>query len=562
MSSTLIDEPVSVRRAPQGPAARRPAPARPWRVWRRLTAADWVFVALLAFGAAVIVYETRGFSFYYDEWDFVVDRQGMSPAVLLRPHGPHLSLVPVLVFKGLLAVFGGRSYLPFRLLAAFDMVIVALAVGIGCRRRWGPWCGLAPVAVLVCLGPGAATTLWPFQDGYAIAVAAGIAALLELDARRPGADCRACLWLALSLASASQGIGFVAGAAVMVALGDHRIRRAWVALAPAGGYGAWYVAYGHQASETHLSLWPTVPGYVDRSLAATADGTIGLAQAAGHLSVLRWVFMLGTLAAVVALVFAILRGRRPPVLVAGIAVTLLVVWSAAALSNTLEVRPPNAPRYLWSNLAILSLGLCTVLPRPRLRGRTRPIACLVLLAVCAFDLPAYAAQRVQELNGDRAEQADLGALELARAIVPRDYSPAAVSGLLGDIHSAASFYRAADAYDLKVDTPAEIARQPRSRRDEADAVLRGTEVRVAPLAEDGAADCRGAGDGDRTLTVAPGTELTLSGPIVLAARRFGPDYGRVAAAAAGHAVAVRFGRDTDPTRSWQVRARGRGRVCG
>ena len=86
------------------------------RGWHR---ADAAFVGLLALGALVVIAETRGLTFFGDEWDFVVTRRGLSPHVLLNPHGPHLSLVPILVFKALLKLFGGGSYVPFRLLAAF-----------------------------------------------------------------------------------------------------------------------------------------------------------------------------------------------------------------------------------------------------------------------------------------------------------------------------------------------------------------------------------------------------------------------------------------------------------
>src|ERR1700730_18375190 len=79
-----------------------------------LDPADAAFVGLLAFGAALVLIETRGLSFFGDEWDFLITRRGLSPHVLLGPHGPHLSLIPVLLYKRLLAVFGASSYLPFR----------------------------------------------------------------------------------------------------------------------------------------------------------------------------------------------------------------------------------------------------------------------------------------------------------------------------------------------------------------------------------------------------------------------------------------------------------------
>ena len=532
-------------------------------------AADAAFVALLCLGAALVVLNTRGFTiFYADEWDFVLDRPGLSPHTLLSPHGPHLSLVPLLVFKVLITVFGGHSYLPFRLLAAFDMVIVALALGIGCRRLWGRWWGLAPVALIVCLGPGGATTLWAFQDGYAIAVAAGIGALLCLDSGSRRSDRWACLWLTLSLASASQGIGFIGGAAVMLFWRRDGWRRAWVVLVPAILYGLWYLGYGRQDSQTHLSLWTKVPGYVTSALASTVDGAIGLGPAASRYPSVGGLFIVAALAAAVVLVFAVSRGHRPDGLFWGTAITLLVIWTAAAVSNTAAFyRPPDAARYLWSDTAILCLALAALLPRPRLSRRATALACLVLLVVIAADLPAYGSQRRAMVSADQTERAELSALELARGVAHPDYSPAG----LADVHRPALLYRAAPADDLPLETAAQLARLPSPLRNQADAVLRGAELTVSRSATSASAavapasGCQALGATPVRRAVSAAT-LVLRAPahgrLTLAARRFGLSAPTVTSVSDGATVTVRFPADRAPSHPWTVIARGNGgRVC-
>ena len=161
------------------PAPPHPAATRISRL--DLSPSGLAFAGLLALGAILVLAQTRGLSFFGDDWEFVLDRRGLSPHVLLTPHGPHLSLVPILIYKLLLRVFGS-SYLPFRLLAAFDLVLIAYVLGRVSRARWGRWWGLAPVLLLVTLGPGSVTLLWSFQVGYALALAAGVIALLAVAA--------------------------------------------------------------------------------------------------------------------------------------------------------------------------------------------------------------------------------------------------------------------------------------------------------------------------------------------------------------------------------------------
>src|SRR5947209_468617 len=199
--------------------------------WFRQHAPEVAFVCLLLLGAAIVLYETRGLSFYFDDWDFVLHRRGLTASSLLQAHGPHLSLVPILIYKLLLKLFGGGSYLPFRMLAAVDLVLIAFVLGLVSRRWWGRRWGLAPVLLMVTLGAGGWTLLWSFQVGYALATAAGIGALLALDSDPiRGGGPLACGCLIISLASGSQGIGFLAGAAVLLIIRRRPRDGVWVAL--------------------------------------------------------------------------------------------------------------------------------------------------------------------------------------------------------------------------------------------------------------------------------------------------------------------------------------------
>lgn len=448
-------------------------------------AGDAALIALLALGAALVLIETRGLSFFGDEWDFLLDRRGLSAGVLLRPHGPHLSLVPILVYKVLLQVFGASSYLPYRMLAALDLVIVAGVVGIACRHRWGRWWGLAPVLILVTLGPGATTLLWPFQVGYAIAVAAGLLGLIALDRGWRRAELICCVALTVSLASASQGVGFVVGAAVVLLIrGDWR-RRAWVVVIPAALYVLWYLKYGHQASETEFALWKTSLSYSMQALSATLAGAVGLSSVSPQTGLLDTTFGVPlALAAVAAVGIGCWRGWRPPPLFWGCAVTLLVLWVAASVSNFPPYsRPAADPRYLSSDVALFLVCVCVALPRPVLSRGGAIVAAVVLGVIGATNAGQYTQTRNSLMTSDVASRAELGALLILRGVVPPQFSPALPGdpAVLVNVQ-AQPFFSAVDSFGMVADSPATLLTQDETTKERADGVLQRGELALSPAA--------------------------------------------------------------------------------
>ena len=65
--------------------------------------------------AAVFLYhELRGIAPWLDEWSWITGRRGSSISTLLSPHNQHFSLVPVAIYKVLLATVGIGDYRPYR----------------------------------------------------------------------------------------------------------------------------------------------------------------------------------------------------------------------------------------------------------------------------------------------------------------------------------------------------------------------------------------------------------------------------------------------------------------
>ena len=147
----------------------------------------------------------------------------------------------MLVYRGLLDLFGFNNYLAFRLLSA------ALLSGLGvfgyvyARRRIGPWWALLPLALLI-ISPGFEILLWPFQMGQLISAVAGVGALVLLDgAPTRGRGVAIAVLLIVAVASSSAGIPFVA-----LVVYDRLLRpggrvEALLALPAMLAYGLWYL---------------------------------------------------------------------------------------------------------------------------------------------------------------------------------------------------------------------------------------------------------------------------------------------------------------------------------
>src|SRR5689334_15881773 len=82
---------------------------------------DQVRPAAVTFGiiefAGLIFYVVAGrhLWFYRDEWDFLANK-GFNAHDLIQPHGGHLSVIPLAVYRGMYSVFGLHSYLPYQLI--------------------------------------------------------------------------------------------------------------------------------------------------------------------------------------------------------------------------------------------------------------------------------------------------------------------------------------------------------------------------------------------------------------------------------------------------------------
>ncbi|MGV1006983.1 MAG: hypothetical protein ACOYBY_00025 [Dermatophilaceae bacterium] len=227
---------------------------------RRRHPADYGLIAVVTISTAIYLVLARSLWFFGDDWDFLLKR-GTVPGAdlgLWEPHNEHWSTGPILVFRGLFAVFGLHRYLPYAVpvLVAHAAVVVLtylLLVRFGVRR----WAALAAVTVVAFNGAGAENTLWDFQIGFVGSVALGLGALwffhrFETDQWRLWPT-----WAALVAALMFSSIGLVMVVLVSAYAWCRRGFRVAVLVAsmPATCYLVWFLLVGRHG----FGVGPSTP---------------------------------------------------------------------------------------------------------------------------------------------------------------------------------------------------------------------------------------------------------------------------------------------------------------
>jgi hypothetical protein len=313
--------------------------------------------AALALTALALLVIARDQWFWYDEWDFFVQRERASLADLFRPHNEHLTALPLLAYRILYALFGLHSYLPYY---AFFLVVHLTAVALLYRllrvSLVPMWPALAVALVIAFLGSGAQNVLWAWQIGLVGSLAFFLGALLVIVQRQgPRADFLVVALLVGSLLCSGVGVSAVAAAAVARGV-QQRSVLAVVRLAsvPALFYVSWYLLAGRGASETESGLLESVsltPAFAFAMVSAAASGLAGLPGTA-----VGTVLVLAAAAGLVAVYVA--AGRLPVVTVGALAMAGLIALTTALLrAAEFGIEQASAGRYVHLGAALLATGL-------------------------------------------------------------------------------------------------------------------------------------------------------------------------------------------------------------
>ena len=416
----------------------------------RIPRARLIVVALAVVAAAAILLLSRGYTFYFDEWDFILSAPDWGWSTYLQPHNEHPVMLPRLIYAALLSTVGLRSYVPYMvvLLALHATSVVLLFELV--RRRAGELVGLACAALFLVLGAGWENLLWAFQIAFVGSVACGLGMLLALEG--PSSPLRrlaAALLLIASLMFSGIGLCFAAAAATRLVLEPSRRRElAWFAPV-AIALLAWYLAFGR----TGMAAVPSargfnlfmLPAYVGWGLAASASAIVGVTG----------VPALAVLALVAgAIGFAWWRCRPDP-LALSVAAGLITVYLLTGFTRAqLGYQQSASGRYVYIGAVFWLILLADAARLLPWWGTWRPALAACLFLACFNSgvlLVEYAAAKDAQMHRETADLQALAAERLDPCLNPN----ASVDPLvMPQVNNPALYYRAVDRYgDPATDQP-------------------------------------------------------------------------------------------------------------
>jgi hypothetical protein len=354
---------------------------------------------------SALLWLSRMYSFYFDEWTYITAAPDWSLTSFLQPHNEHPAILPQLLYAALLHTVGLRSYVPYMglLLVAHAANVVLLFELV--RRRAGDLVGLGAAMLLLFLGAAWEDLIWAFQVAWLASVAFGLGALLVTPSRPRLA---AVLVLA-SLMFSGIGLFFAVAVTIQQALTDRR-RRDLVWLGAVGVAAlAWYIAFGRFAQH------PNPPPTAGNLLVDPLYALWGLSQsAAGIIGEGGWVG--APLLVVAAGVVGWRWWRRgPDALAIGVATGLIAFYIVTGLTRAqLGVMQSGASRYVYVG-AVMWLPLLADAARNLPWRRTwRPVLVACLFLACFNGTALLVSFAVARNVLMAREQADYAALSYER----------------------------------------------------------------------------------------------------------------------------------------------------
>jgi hypothetical protein len=215
--------------------------------------------------------------FYIDEWDFLAARKAGDLGDLFRSHNGHWTTLPILAFRLLYALFGLRTYAPYRIVVIV-LYLTAAALLLVVMRRTGvhPWIATSAATFFALFGAGWENIVLPFQITFTGSLVFGLAYLLlaDRDGRFDHRDFLALLAGLFAMMCSAVGLVMVAVAVIVVFVRRGRQLALVHALALSVCYAIWLVAIGHRGSSIGRFTASGVARFVATGLRATY-GAIG-----------------------------------------------------------------------------------------------------------------------------------------------------------------------------------------------------------------------------------------------------------------------------------------------
>jgi len=403
----------------------------------RVPHARWIVLAAGVVLFAVLLWFTRTFTYYFDEWTFIATSPDWTFWSYFEPHNEHPTMLLKLTYTVLLNTVGLRSYVPYMAVLLIAHLANVMLLFELVRRRSGELIATAAALIFLLLGAGWEDLLWAFQIGWLVSMAFGLGAMIAVDSRRPAL---AAALLTVSLTFAGTGLVFVVAAVVQLLLTPGRRRELRWFAAPGVALVAWYVAFGRfgehpnpQPTAANLLIDPlyTVWG-LSQGIAGIigTSGWIGYVLLAAAMAVLAWRWRV--------------RGLDPFAI--GIGAGLVSFFLVAGATRAqLGWQQSGASRYVYVAALLWILLVADAARDLPWRGTWRPalVACAFLAAFNgAVLLAEYTAAKTAQMQ--RA-QADLQALAAERSDPCLDGSSNADVLIMPGV-SPPAYYRAVGLY--------------------------------------------------------------------------------------------------------------------
>jgi hypothetical protein len=392
--------------------------------------------------AAAILWLSRTYTFYFDEWDFILSASSWTWVTYLEPHNEHMVLIPRLIYAALLNTVGLRSYLPYMLILMALHVAVAWVLFELTRRRAGDFVAIAFATIVLVLGAGWENLLWAFQLTFVGSVACGLGVLLALeDPSTPRKLLLATVLLTASLMFSAVGAFFAFAAATRLVLTPTRRQELFWFAPVAVAFAAWYLAIGHTGKPTGA------PGSVANLLVLPAYVVWGLAGSVGGIIGVDGIPSLGLLVlAAGAVGFAWWR-HRPDQLALGAAAGLIAFYVVAGLSRAqIGYEQSAAGRYIYIGAVFWLILLSDAARLLPWRGTWRPALAACVFLACFSSSVLLFTWSVGKTVQMQRQFADLQALDHVRhdpCLNPQGWADPLV---MPDVRSPALYYRAIDRY--------------------------------------------------------------------------------------------------------------------
>jgi hypothetical protein len=416
-----------------------------------------IVVTLAVVAAGAILWLSRDYTFYFDEWDFIQSAPDWGWASILQPHNEHPVMLTRLVYALLLSTVGLRSYVPYMLVLLALHATSAWLVFELVRRRAGDLVGIAFAAMLLVLGAGWEDLLWAFQIAFVGSVACGLGMMLALEGSSTHRRLAAVGLLTASLMFSGIGLFFGVVAATRLVLTPGR-RRELLCFAPVAlAFAAWYLAFGHSGTATvppptagNLSV---LPAYAAWALAGAVAGVIGVT---GVPSLAVLVIGAGAIG------FAWWR-KHPDAFALSTAAGLIAFYVVTGLSRAqLGYDQGASGRYVYVGAAFWLILLADAARLLPWRGTWRLVLAACLFLACFNSgvlLWAYGTAKAELMQ---REVADLQALAAERSNPCLDPAGFADRLVMPQVINPAHYYRAIDRFGDPV------ASRPVTRRGDFD----------------------------------------------------------------------------------------------